>query len=96
VRRRAEQAQTLGVDGLVASPAEANGIRAAVGKDMLLVTPGVRPAGAEAGDQKRIATPARAIRDGADYLVLGRPITSAPDPRRAAAAIVAEISAGAP
>src|SRR5271168_370961 len=91
VRRRAEQALALGVDGLVASAAEAAMTRGAVGADMVLVTPGIRPAGAAAGDQKRVATPAEAIRNGADYLVVGRPVTQAPDPRAAAEAIVAEI-----
>ena len=95
VLRRAEQAQGLGVHGLVASAAEAADIRKAVGKDMLLVTPGVRPDGGELGDQKRVATPAAAIRDGADYLVVGRPITASADPRRAALAIVAEIASAA-
>jgi orotidine-5'-phosphate decarboxylase len=95
VRRRAEQAQALGVDGLVASAAEAAGLRLAVGKSMILVTPGIRPAGAEAGDQKRVATPKSAIQDGADYLVVGRPITAADDPRAAAAVIVAEIASAA-
>jgi orotidine-5'-phosphate decarboxylase len=93
VRRRAEQAQEFGADGLVASPAEAAMLRQAVGRAMLLVTPGVRPAGAAAGDQKRVATPAEAIRNGADYLVVGRPVTEAGDPRAAAEAIVAEIEA---
>jgi orotidine-5'-phosphate decarboxylase len=92
VRRRAEQALALGVDGLVASAAEAALVRRAVGVGMLLVTPGIRPAGAAAGDQKRVATPAEAIRNGADYLVVGRPITQAQDPRAAAEAVVAEIS----
>ena len=95
VRRRAEQAQALGVDGVVASAEEAAGVRAAIGQSMIVVTPGIRPAGAEAGDQKRVATPASAIRNGADYLVVGRPITTAPDPRKAAAAIVAEIASTA-
>jgi orotidine-5'-phosphate decarboxylase len=93
VRRRAEQALGLGVDGLVASAAEAALARETVGAGMLLVTPSIRPAGAAAGDQKRIATPAEAIRNGADYLVVGRPVTRAPDPRAAAEAIVAEIAA---
>ncbi len=93
VRRRAEQALALGVDGLVASAAEAALVRQTVGRDMLLVTPGIRPAGAAAGDQKRVATPAEAIRNGADYLVVGRPITGAPDPRVAADAVVSEIAA---
>jgi orotidine-5'-phosphate decarboxylase len=91
VRRRAEQALALGVDGLVASAAEAAMARRTVGADMLLVTPGIRPKGAGAGDQKRVATPAEAIRNGADYLVVGRPITQAADPRAAAEAIVAEV-----
>ena len=73
VRKRAEQAQALGVDGLVASAGEAPVVRAAVGKGMILVTPGIRPAGVAAGDQKRVATPLSAIRDGADFLVVGRP-----------------------
>jgi orotidine-5'-phosphate decarboxylase len=93
VRRRAEQAQALGLQGLVASAAEAKGVRMGVGPKMILVTPGIRPAGADAGDQKRVATPASAIRDGADYLVVGRPITTAPDPRDVAEAIVEEIAA---
>jgi orotidine-5'-phosphate decarboxylase len=96
VRRRAEQAKALGVPGLVASAAEALRIREAVGPEMILVTPGIRPAGAAVGDQKRVATPESAIRDGADYLVVGRPITTAPDPRAAAEAIVAEIAHVAP
>jgi len=96
VRRRAEQAKALGVDGLIASAAEAAGVRAAVGRDMILVTPGIRPAGAAVGDQKRVATPASAISAGADYLVVGRPIATAPDPREAAMAIVAEIASAAP
>jgi orotidine-5'-phosphate decarboxylase len=91
VRRRAEQALELGVDGLVASPAEAAMAREAVGAGLLLVTPGIRPSGGPVGDQKRVATPAEAILNGADYLVVGRPVTQAPDPRAAAEAIVAEI-----
>ncbi len=93
VARRAEQARAAGVDGLVASASEASMLRAAVGDSLLLVTPGIRPAGAAAGDQKRVATPAAAIADGADYLVVGRPVTQAPDPRAAAQQIVAEIAA---
>jgi orotidine-5'-phosphate decarboxylase len=93
VRRRAERARELGVDGLVASAAEAAMVRQTVGEGMILVTPGIRPAGAASGDQKRVAAPARAIRGGADYLVVGRPVTEAADPRAAAEAIVAEISA---
>ncbi len=93
VRRRAEQANALGVDGVVASATEAAPLRALVGDGMILVTPGIRPAGAGAGDQKRVATPASAILRGADYLVVGRPITAAADPKAAAAAIVSEIAA---
>jgi orotidine-5'-phosphate decarboxylase len=93
VRRRAEQARDLGVDGLVASAAEAAMVRETVGAGMLLVTPGIRPAGAASGDQKRVTTPAAAIKSGADYLVVGRPVTEAADPRAAAEAIVAEIAA---
>ena len=92
VARRAEQARELGVDGLVCSPEEAANVRAIVGGGMALETPGIRPAGAEAGDQKRIMTPAGAIAAGADYLVVGRPIVAASDPRAAADAIVAEIA----
>jgi len=92
VRRRAEQALGFGVDGLVASAAEAPMLRQTVGAQMLLVSPGIRPAGAAVGDQKRIATPAEAVRVGVDYVVVGRPITQAPDPRAAAQAIVAEIA----
>ena len=92
VARRAELARAIGVDGLVCSPEEAANVRAIAGAGMALVTPGIRPAGAEAGDQKRIMTPAAAIAAGADYLVVGRPIVAASDPRAAAEAIVAEIA----
>ncbi len=92
VARRAAQARDIGVDGLVCSPEEAAKVRAIVGDKLCLVTPGIRPAGAAAGDQKRIATPAAAIAAGADYLVVGRPIVAAPDPKAAAEAIVDEIS----
>src|SRR5688572_14598021 len=91
VEARAQQAQVLGVDGLVSSPEEAAALRKIVGHQMNLVTPGIRPAGAATGDQKRIMTPARAIAAGADYLVVGRPITEAADPKAAADAIQAEI-----
>jgi orotidine-5'-phosphate decarboxylase len=93
VARRAQQAHDLGVDGLVCSPEEASPLRLVVGPDMLFVTPGVRPVGAALGDQKRVATPSQAITAGADYLVVGRPITGAADPKAAAEAIVAEIAA---
>ncbi|MBV9529662.1 MAG: orotidine-5'-phosphate decarboxylase [Bradyrhizobium sp.] len=89
---RARQALTLGVDGLVCSPEEAASLRTIVGRQMRLVTPGIRPAGAASGDQKRIMTPARAIAAGSDYLVVGRPILEAADPRAVAEAIVAEIA----
>ncbi len=92
VEARAQQAQGLGVDGLVCSPEEAAALRKIVGRQMSLVTPGIRPAGAEVGDQKRVMTPARAIAAGADYLVVGRPITGAADPKAAAEAIHAEIA----
>jgi orotidine-5'-phosphate decarboxylase len=95
VEARAQQAQVLGVDGIVCSPEEAAGLRKIVGHQMNLVTPGIRPAGAATGDQKRIMTPARAIAAGADYLVVGRPIMEAPDPKTAAEAIVAEIAQAA-
>jgi orotidine-5'-phosphate decarboxylase len=93
VAKRAAQARDIGVDGLVCAVEEAVQVRAIAGAKLALVTPGIRPAGAAAGDQKRIATPAAAIAAGADYLVVGRPIIAAADPRAAAAAIVAEIAA---
>jgi orotidine-5'-phosphate decarboxylase len=89
--RRAAQARAVGVDGLVCSPEEVANLRRIVGDRLTLVTPGIRPAGAEVGDQKRVATPAAAIAAGADYLVVGRPIIAASDPKAAAEAIVAEI-----
>jgi orotidine-5'-phosphate decarboxylase len=92
VEARAQQAQVLGVDGLVSSPEEAASLRKIIGHQMNLVTPGIRPAGAASGDQKRIMTPERAISAGADYLVVGRPITEAADPKSAADAIQAEIA----
>jgi orotidine-5'-phosphate decarboxylase len=95
VAERAGQARDIGVDGLVCSGAEAASLRPIVGR-MTLVTPGIRPAGADAGDQKRVMTPGEAIAAGADYLVIGRPILAAPDPKAAADAIVAEIARAAP
>jgi orotidine-5'-phosphate decarboxylase len=91
VAERAAQARDIGVDGLVCSGAEAHLPRPIVG-GMTLVTPGIRPAGAAAGDQKRVMTPGEAIAAGADYLVIGRPVLAAPDPKAAAEAIVAEIA----
>lgn len=91
VHKRAEQARAAGVDGLVASAAEAAELRARVGRSLLLVTPGIRPAGGKAQDQKRVVTPAAAVLAGVDHMVVGRPITAAADPKAAAQAIVAEI-----
>jgi orotidine-5'-phosphate decarboxylase len=88
---RAEQARDIGLDGLVCSAEEATALRNIVGRGMVLVTPGIRPAGSAGGDQKRIMTPARAIQAGADYLVVGRPVLEAGDPKAAADAIVAEV-----
>jgi orotidine-5'-phosphate decarboxylase len=89
---RASQARDTGVDGLVCSAEEAANLRNIVGAGMTLVTPGIRPAGSASGDQKRIMTPAKAIAAGADYLVVGRPVVDAGDPKAAADAIVAEIA----
>ncbi|MBB4304326.1 orotidine-5'-phosphate decarboxylase [Rhodobium orientis] len=91
VGHRALDARTAGMAGVICSPREAKALRGKVGDDLLLVTPGIRPAGADIGDQKRIMTPADAIRAGADYLVVGRPVVGATDRRAAAEAIVAEI-----
>jgi len=91
--RRAAQARDVGVDGLVCSPEEVVNLRRIVGAELTLVTPGIRPAGSGTGDQKRVATPAAAIAAGADYLVVGRPIIAAPDPKAAAEAIIADIGA---
>jgi orotidine-5'-phosphate decarboxylase len=91
VGERAAQARDVGIDGLVCSGEEAAMLRPVVGAGMVLVTPGIRPAGAAAGDQKRVMTPSAAIGAGADHLVIGRPIVAASDPKAAAEAIVAEI-----
>jgi orotidine-5'-phosphate decarboxylase len=91
VKLRAEQAKAIGIDGLVCSAEEAANLRTIAGSQMSLVTPGIRPAGSAAGDQKRIMTPSRAIAAGADYLVVGRPVMEAADPKAAADAIVSEI-----
>jgi len=88
---RASQARDTGVDGLVCSAEEVANLRSIVGAGMTLVTPGIRPAGSATGDQKRIMTPAKAIAAGADYLVVGRPVVDASDPKAAADAIVGEI-----
>ena len=92
VAERAAQARDIGVDGLVCSAEEAGNLRAIVDEGMVLVTPGIRPADAEKGDQKRVMTPSAAIAAGADYLVVGRPIIAASDPKAVAEAIIAEIA----
>jgi orotidine-5'-phosphate decarboxylase len=93
VLRRAKQILDSGVDGVVCAPTDVSAVRSITGEGAILVTPGVRPAGSDAGDQKRVATPADAIRAGANHLVVGRPITKSADPARAAASIVEEIAA---
>lgn len=93
VLRRAHLARDAGFDGIIASAQEAASIRAELGDGFLIVTPGIRPAGTEAADQSRVVTPAEAIARGADYLVVGRPISAAPDPLAAARAIIAEMAA---
>ncbi|MDO8360626.1 MAG: orotidine-5'-phosphate decarboxylase, partial [Devosia sp.] len=91
VMLRAGQARAAGIGGLVCSPLEAQMVRGIVGSDMAIVTPGIRPAGSAAGDQKRVMGPAEAIAAGASHLVVGRPITAAADPKLAARAILAEM-----
>jgi orotidine-5'-phosphate decarboxylase len=91
VRRLAALAVAAGARALVCSPQEVAAVRTEVGPDVLLITPGVRPAGAAVGDQQRVATPEQALADGADLLVVGRPITAADDPRAAAAALLASV-----
>jgi orotidine-5'-phosphate decarboxylase len=95
VGERAAQARDVGIDGLVCSGEEAAMLRPVVGPSMVLVTPGIRPAGAAAGDQKRVMTPSAAIGAGADHLVIGRPIVAASDPKATAESIVAEIERAA-
>jgi orotidine-5'-phosphate decarboxylase len=89
--RLARLSQTAGLRGVVASPMEIAPIREACGKDFVILTPGIRPAGSEAGDQRRTMTPREAMAAGADYIVVGRPITSAADPRSAAQRILEEM-----
>jgi orotidine-5'-phosphate decarboxylase len=93
VAKLAWMAQEAGLDGVVASAHEIPLVRKTCGKDFLIITPGVRPAGAAKGDQSRVATPAEAVRAGADYIVIGRPITAARDPVAATQAILAEMAA---
>lgn len=92
VVRLAKLAQECGLDGVVCSAMELPAIRAACGEAFMTIVPGIRPAGSEVGDQKRVVTPAQAIADGASFLVIGRPITQAADPRQAALDIVASIA----
>lgn len=91
VARRAAQARDAGMGGIVSSAAEARAVRAIVGPDMAVVTPGIRPAGADHGDQKRVVTPRDALAAGASHLVVARPIIAAPDRRAAASAILDEM-----
>ncbi len=93
VQIRARQAREAGMGGIVCSAAEARAVRQIVGPNMAVVTPGIRPAGADHGDQKRVVTPAEAIRNGSSHLVVGRPIVGAVDRRGAAHAILAEMDA---
>lgn len=92
VLKRAEQARAAGMGGIVCSAEESAAVRQIIGSDMALVTPGIRPAGSEAGDQKRVVTPGDAIRNGSSHLVVGRPIVKAADPVAAAKAILDEMA----
>ncbi len=92
VLRLADLAQSAGLDGVVCSPHEITAVRKNCGGEFKLVVPGIRPAGAAAGDQKRVLTPSEAIKKGADYLVIGRPITGAPNPADSAKAIAATLA----
>ncbi|MFA1622306.1 orotidine-5'-phosphate decarboxylase [Rhizobium mongolense] len=93
VLRRAEQALLAGMGGVVCSAEESAAVRKIVGPGMAIVTPGIRPAGSEKGDQKRVMTPADALKAGSSHLVVARPIVKAPDPKEAARAILAEMEA---
>ncbi|MGV1759133.1 orotidine-5'-phosphate decarboxylase [Rhizobium sp. P44RR-XXIV] len=93
VLRRAEQAHLAGMGGIVCSAEESSAVRKIIGPDMALVTPGIRPAGSDKGDQKRVMTPTDAIKAGSSHLVVARPIVKASDPKEAARAILAEIAA---
>ena len=92
VLKRAEQARIAGMGGIVCSAEEASAVRKIIGPDMALVTPGIRPAGTDKGDQKRVMTPADALKAGSSHLVVARPIVKAEDPRAAARAILAEMA----
>ena len=94
VERLASVGLSAGIRGFVCSPLEVGLLRALAGPETVLVIPGIRPAGAGVGDQKRVATPAAALQQGANYLVVGRPITQAPDPAVAAESILTEIAVG--
>lgn len=91
VEARARDARAAGMGGIVCAPTESEKMRGVLSHDLVIVTPGIRPAGSAAGDQRRVMTPADAIRAGSDYLVIGRPISKAEDPGAAAEAVVAEI-----
>jgi orotidine-5'-phosphate decarboxylase len=91
VELRVRKAMQSGIDGVVCSPLEVARVRAIAGREAILVTPGVRSAGSDTGDQKRVATPAQAIRDGASHLVIGRQVTRAADPVAAVSALAAEL-----
>jgi len=92
VLRRAEQALSAGMGGIVCSAEESSAVRKIVGSDLAIVTPGIRPAGSDVGDQKRVMTPSDALRAGSSHLVVARPIVKAPDPKAAAEAILAEMA----
>jgi orotidine-5'-phosphate decarboxylase len=93
VQRLAELGVTVGIDGVIASPHEIKTLRARFGHKLTIVSPGIRPSWAQPGDQKRFTTPKEALQNGADYVVIGRPITAHPDPREAVQRILEEISA---
>jgi orotidine-5'-phosphate decarboxylase len=93
VQRLAELGVAVGIDGVIASPHEIKTLRARFGHKLKIVSPGIRPAWAQPGDQKRFTTPKEALQNGADYIVIGRPITAHPDPREAVQRILEEISA---
>jgi len=92
VLRLAGLASDAGIDGIVCSPLEVNAIRTSLGNNLRIVTPGVRPTWAATGDQKRVMTPAETVKEGSDWLVIGRPITAAENPREAYAKVVEELS----